>query len=93
MLAKQACRAKIFTKGEMGGLTVNLHDWIDEQGGYAKAADKLGEPVRTVASWYRFERPPSFAAALSIYLKTDGLVDFNGIYVPFVGRTRKRRTS
>jgi hypothetical protein len=75
----------------MDGLAVNLNDWMDEQGGYAKVADKLGEQQRTVASWYRFERPPSFASALNIYRKTDGLVDFNGIYVPFVGRTRKQR--
>jgi hypothetical protein len=67
---------------------VKLNDWIDEQGGYKKAAAILGEGVRTVASWYRFERAPSFTSALNIYRLTRELVDFNGIYMPFADRAK-----
>lgn len=61
----------------------------------AKAAELLGEKKRTVESWLRFEAVPSFGAALNITRKTDGAVDFNGIYSPFVvallqGRARFR---
>lgn len=73
----------------MDGSAVNLNDWIDEQGGYAKAAVILGEAPRTVASWYRFERAPSFTAALNICRTTAELVDFNGIYRPFAERVRE----
>lgn len=48
------------------------------------AAELLGEKPRTVASWLRYERVPSFKAALNIYEKSGGRVDFNGIYMPFV---------
>lgn len=48
------------------------------------AAALLGEKPRTVASWLRYERVPSFKAALNIYEKSGGRVDFNGIYMPFV---------
>lgn len=65
---------------------MNLNDWIDEQGGYEKAAEKLGESKRTVASWYRFERAPSFRASLNIFRITKELVDFNGIFMPFAER-------
>jgi hypothetical protein len=91
MLAKRGAHAMIFTISERGALTVNLNDWIDEQGGYAAAAEKLGEAVRTVASWYRFERAPSFSASANIFRETKGLVDFNGIYMPFVEATQKGR--
>lgn len=69
---------------------MNLNPWIDERGGYAKAAEFLGETPRAVASWYRFERAPSFAAALNIYRRTEGLVDFNGIYMPFAAHHLKK---
>lgn len=69
---------------------MNLNAWIDEKGGYAKAAALLGETQRAVASWYRFERAPSFSAALRIYRATDGLVDFNGIYMPFADHHAKK---
>lgn len=67
---------------------MNLNDWIDEQGGYEKAAATLGESKRTVASWYRFERAPSFTSALNILQTTRELVDFNGIYMPFADRAK-----
>lgn len=67
---------------------MKLNDWIDEQGGYEEAADKLGESKRTVASWYRFERAPSFRASLNIFRTTKELVDFNGIYMPFAARAQ-----
>lgn len=72
---------------------MKLNDWIDERGGYAKAAEILGETPRAVASWYRFERAPSFSAALNIYRKTGELVDFNGIYVPFAAHHLKKARS
>ena len=50
----------------------------------AVAAELLGEKPRTVASWLRYQRVPSFKAAMNIYKKSGGRVDFNGIYMPFV---------
>lgn len=48
------------------------------------AAERLGEKRRTVDSWRRFENPPSFKSALNIIRVSGGVVDFNGIYNPFV---------
>ncbi len=53
------------------------------QAGLCTVAALLGEKTRTVSSWYRRERIPSFAAGVNIVLKSKGLVDWNGIYTPF----------
>lgn len=63
-----------------------LNDWIDSLAPLAAskvAASRLGEKRRTVDSWRRFENRPSFRAALKIVQASEGLVDFNGIYMPF----------
>lgn len=65
---------------------MELNAWIDSLSpkmASKVAAELLGEKRRTVDSWRRFEYPPSFAAALNIIIKSDGRVDFNGIYNPF----------
>ena len=67
-------------------LPVELSDWIDQQGGYAAAAEKLGESPRAVRSWYYAERAPGLAAAAKIIKVSDYLVDFNGIYWPLALR-------
>lgn len=66
---------------------MELNKWIDEVGGYPEAAALLGENPRTVYSWYRMERVPSFLAAVNIIRVSGRKVDFNGIYYPVV---RKR---
>lgn len=53
------------------------------QAGLGAVASLLGEKARTVSSWYRQERIPSFTAGANIVLKSKGLVDWNGIYTPF----------
>lgn len=66
---------------------MELEPWIltlSETGATAAAAALLGEKPRTVASWLRYERIPSFKAAYNIIQKSGGRVDFNGIYYPFV---------
>lgn len=66
---------------------MELNDWIDSLSptkASKVAAELLGEKRRTVDSWRRFENPPSFRAALNIIRVSKGLVDFNGIYVPYV---------
>lgn len=68
---------------------MELNAWIDSfaAGNVGQssrlAAERLGESRRTVESWRRFERVPSFRAALNIVKTSGGLVDFNGIYNPF----------
>jgi len=62
--------------------TVELNDWIDEQGGVPEAAEKLGESKRAVASWYYAERAPGLKSAVNIVRKSEHRVDFNGIYWP-----------
>lgn len=56
------------------------------------AADRLGEKRRTVDSWRRFENAPSFKSALNIVRVSGGVVDFNGIYNPFVAAINEGRT-
>lgn len=53
------------------------------QAGLCAVASLLGEKTRTVSSWYRQERIPSFSAGVNIVLKSKGKVDWNGIYTPF----------
>lgn len=43
----------------------------------------LNVKERTVKSWYRRERIPSFKASAHITLTTHGVVDWNGIYSPY----------
>ncbi|MBX7274431.1 hypothetical protein K2E95_00255 [Pseudomonas sp. ERGC3:01] len=73
---------------------MELNKWIESvgaiepegrlgQAGLCAVASLLGEKTRTVASWYRQERIPSFTAGANIVLKSKGLVDWNGIYTPF----------
>jgi hypothetical protein len=66
---------------------VELNDWINSLAPVAAskvAADLLGEKRRTVDSWRRFENPPGFRSALNIVRRSHGLVDFNGVYAPYV---------
>ncbi|SER26150.1 hypothetical protein SAMN04244573_03236 [Azotobacter beijerinckii] len=66
---------------------MDLNPWIDslsKTDPLSQAAELLGEKRRTVYSWVRFERAPSFKAAMNIVKVSGGLVDFNGIYYPFV---------
>ena len=67
-------------------LPVELNDWIDQQGGYAAAAEKLDESPRAVRSWYYAERAPGLASAVNIIKRSDYAVDFNGIYWPIALR-------
>ncbi|MCI8212604.1 hypothetical protein AUC61_24025 [Pseudomonas sp. S25] len=73
---------------------MELNQWIETAGGAEQAgklspasldvvAGLLGEKPRTVLSWYRKERIPSFPAGANIVLKSKGVVDWNGIYSPF----------
>ena len=73
---------------------MELNHWIENVGGAGRAgkisveairvaASLLNEKPRTVQSWYRHERHPSFTSAANILLKSKGAVDFNGIYAPF----------
>ena len=68
------------------GFNVELNPWIESLARIdpvAVAVEVLGEKRRTIDSWRRFERVPSFRAALNIVKKSGGRVDFNGIYNPF----------
>ena len=65
---------------------MELNDWIDKQGGYAAAAEKLGESPRAVRSWYYAERAPGLPSAVNIIKCSDYAVDFNGIYWPLALR-------
>jgi hypothetical protein len=81
---------------------VELNQWIDSIGGVTSAgklslaalaavASLLEEEPRTVSSWYRKERRPSFAAGMNILSKSGGAVDWNGIYAPFALELMKNR--
>ncbi|MCY1464141.1 hypothetical protein D9M71_821290 [compost metagenome] len=62
---------------------MEFQDWMNslsETDAPAAAAEKLGEKRRTVLSWVRFERVPSFSSAMNIVRVSEGLVDFNGVY-------------
>lgn len=63
------------------------------QAGLCAVASLLGEKTRTVSSWYRQERIPSFNAGANIILKSKGLVDWNGIYSPFAIKLFKPGTT
>lgn len=73
---------------------MELNKWIESIGGAESAgklspagmsivANLLGEKPRTVLSWYRQERIPSFTSAVNIVLKSGAAVDWSGIYAPF----------
>jgi hypothetical protein len=81
---------------------VELNKWIESIGGVTAAgrpslvaiaavATLLDEEPRTVSSWYRKERRPSFAAGVNILSKSEGAVDWNGIYAPFALELMKSR--
>lgn len=66
---------------------MELNPWINSLSSadpLGAAAERLGEKRRTVYSWVRFERAPSFKAAMNIVKESGGAVDFNGIYCPFM---------
>lgn len=66
---------------------MELNAWISslaERDQIAVAAERLGEKPRTVLSWVRFERPPSSGAAINIVRVSGGIVDFNGIFFPYM---------
>lgn len=48
-----------------------------------QVSELLGVKERTVKSWYRRERIPSFRASMHIYRTSHGLVDWNGVYEPY----------
>jgi len=73
---------------------VELNPWMESVSGVEpprkasraalrSVAALLGEKPRTVYAWYRRDRIPSFNAAMNITIKSKGVVDWNGIYVPF----------
>ena len=73
---------------------MELNPWIESMSGVEPprkaslaairlVADLLGEKPRTVYAWYRRDRVPSFVAALNITIKSKGVVDWNGIFIPF----------
>lgn len=81
---------------------MELNQWIESIGGVTAAgrlslaaigsvASLLDEKPRTVLSWYRKERKPSFDAGVKILSKSDGCVDWNGIYAPFALELMKAR--
>lgn len=47
------------------------------------AAKIFGVKKRTVSSWRRLERAPAPSQSLSIIEKTDGQIDWKGIYHPY----------
>lgn len=49
----------------------------------AKVAELLSVPIRTVRSWRRLERSPNPMQSLRIVEKTEGVVDWEGIYRPY----------
>ena len=67
---------------------MTLNEWIVFVGGVDRAADVLRLRPRTVASWYRFERVPEIAMAANIVLRTNGRVDYNGIYAPIAANRK-----
>jgi DNA-binding transcriptional regulator YdaS (Cro superfamily) len=53
-------------------------------------AELLGVKPRTVSSWRRMERVPSPMQSLNIIQKSNGKVDWKGIYQPYaLYRARK----
>ena len=77
---------------------MELNRWIESVGGTDQAgrlsleaaravASLLDEKTRTVQSWYRHERLPRFSSAANILLKSEGAVDWNGIYEPYARKT------
>lgn len=81
---------------------MELNQWIESVGGVTAAgklslaaiaavATLLEEEPRTVSSWYRKERRPSFTSGLNILSKSGGAVDWNGIYAPFALELMKAR--
>lgn len=59
-------------------LAVFIHKQTDDV-----AAELFGVSKRTVSSWRRMERAPTPMQALSIIEKTNGQVDWKGIYQPY----------
>ena len=47
------------------------------------AAKFFGVKKRTVSSWRRLERAPAPSQSLNIIEKTDGKIDWKGIYHPY----------
>lgn len=81
---------------------MELNQWIESIGGLTSAgklslaaldtvATLLQEEPRTVSSWYRKERRPSFMAGVNILSKSGGAVDWNGIYAPFASELEAAR--
>lgn len=73
---------------------MELNAWIaslSKSAAIDVAAERLEEKPRTVYSWTRFDRAPSFKAAMNIVKKSDGAVDFNGIYYPFMREVEEGR--
>lgn len=81
---------------------MELNQWLELIGGSTAAgklslaaraavATLLEEEPRTVSAWYRKERRPSFNSAENIVSKSNGAVDWNGIYAPFAIERMKSR--
>ncbi len=60
-------------------LAVFIHKKTDEA-----AAQLFGVKKRTVGSWRRMERVPSPLQSLKIIEKSEGAVDWQDIYLPYV---------
>lgn len=63
---------------------MTLNEWVDSCGGVHRAKEILKVRERTLRSWLRFDRAPELDAAALIVMRTDGRVDYNGIYAPIV---------
>ncbi len=48
-----------------------------------EAAELIGVKKRTVGSWRRLERAPTPKQSLNIIEKSNGAVDWEGIYLPY----------
>lgn len=59
--------------------------------GNAKAADLFNKATQTVAAWRRLERVPRPETAAYIVQKTDGVVDWKGIYSPYARHLAKKK--
>lgn len=70
---------------------MNILEWIDSVGGAKKAAAILKEEPRTVESWKYGEKIPHPKSAKNIVEKTNGKVDYNGVFAAlFVLQEEKR---
>lgn len=63
---------------------MTLNEWVSAVGSFKRAREVLRVEERTLRSWLRLERAPELGAAALIVMRTEGKVDYNGIYAPIV---------